>query len=229
MSGLVRLTTAPVSLATSAVFAVASQVRGTKVFHPHGVVHEAVVVLDGDPRAPGFLGGEGEIEGVVRFSRGVGLPKRLPDVFGLALRMFDVHGAGRHQDFLLVTSGNGPAIQHLILPSPGWMALPYSTVLPYRTGRDVYTIGAKAPRRSGTPGAGQRWELDTMPLAGRMRRFGELRLGARLPDEANAIQFNPWNTGGGVQPAGPLQKLRDWAYPGSQLGWAGAPPENLSL
>ena len=31
--------------------------------------------------------------------------------------------------------------------------------------------------------------------------------------------FNPWNTGGGLEPAGFLNRLRDIAYPLSQRAW----------
>ncbi len=49
----------------------------------------------------------------------------------------------------------------------------------------------------------------------------------RAAAELDAIQMNPFNTGGGLEPAGFLNRLRDYAYPLSQAGWrkrqAGAP------
>jgi hypothetical protein len=54
---------------------------------------------------------------------------------------------------------------------------------------------------------------------GRFQPVGEIRIGARLPDELDAIQMNPINCGGGLQPAGFLNRLRDYAYPLSQAGW----------
>jgi hypothetical protein len=40
-----------------------------------------------------------------------------------------------------------------------------------------------------------------------------------LPSELDALRFNPWNTGGGLQPAGWLNGARDRAYKLSQGAW----------
>jgi hypothetical protein len=41
--------------------------------------------------------------------------------------------------------------------------------------------------------------------------------GAPLGEDAGErLRFNPWNTGGGIRPAGPFQGLRDPAYSASQ-------------
>lgn len=204
-----------VGRAAGTVFGIASHVRRTKSLHPHGLVHEASLTLDGvDDPSLGFLAEAGEHGGVVRLSRGAGLPKPLPDFIGLAIRLADVHGPGRHQDFLLLTSGEGAGVQHLFRPSLSITDGPYSTILPYTGGGDQFIIGAR-------PLDEHRFEIGVTSLKGRhMRRIGELRLGARRPAAANAITFNPWNTGGGIEPAGALNKLRRWAYPGSQAGWA---------
>jgi hypothetical protein len=37
-------------------------------------------------------------------------------------------------------------------------------------------------------------------------------------DEAERLRFNPWNSGGGIVPAGPFQGVRLPAYEGSQKG-----------
>jgi hypothetical protein len=44
-------------------------------------------------------------------------------------------------------------------------------------------------------------------------------VGARLPAGLNALRFNPWNTGGGLEPAGWLNGARDRAYKLSQAAW----------
>jgi hypothetical protein len=40
-----------------------------------------------------------------------------------------------------------------------------------------------------------------------------------LPPELDALRFNPWNTGGGLAPAGALNGARDRAYKLSQAAW----------
>jgi hypothetical protein len=45
-------------------------------------------------------------------------------------------------------------------------------------------------------------------------------VGSRLPPAADALRFNPFNCGGGLEPAGVLNRLRDYAYPLSQRAWA---------
>jgi hypothetical protein len=81
------------------------------------------------------------------------------------------------------------AAAHLLLPGVrGPFGQPYSTILPYRA----------APFRG--------W-----------RRIGSIDVGAPLGgDVGERLRFNPWNTGGGIRPAGPFQGLRDPAYSASQ-------------
>ena len=231
---------------TAAGFGVASRLRGTKAFHPEGVVHEAVVELTGSSDVPpgvDLLAKPARHDALIRFSRGVGLPSPLPDVMGMAIRLPDVHGPGRHQDLLMVTSGDGVLLHHLLLPAPGFMSLPYSSLLPYRDAEGgLFLVGAALRQRHRpAPGADEydvlaraaasgrpAFDLAVATLAGRLRPIGTVTLGRRREPEANAMRFNPFNTGGGLQPTGFLQRLRDAAYPGSQAGWDGAPADALS-
>ena len=71
------------------------------------------------------------------------------------------------------------------------------------------------------PGADARtFHLAVAALEGRFHPVAEIRLGARLPEVADALRFNPWNTGGGLEPAGLLNRWRRRAYPMSQAAWA---------
>ena len=66
----------------------ATAVRGARVFHPHGRTHDAVVTVTGGlGTGSSLLDAPGRHQGVVRLSRGAGLPAPLPDVEGLALRL----------------------------------------------------------------------------------------------------------------------------------------------
>jgi hypothetical protein len=64
------------------------------------------------------------------------------------------------------------------------------------------------------------FDLAVATLWGQFQPGAELRVGRSLPGQADALRFNPWNTGGGLQPAGILNRLRDYAYPLSQRAWA---------
>lgn len=216
-------------------FQAGSRLRGAKFFHPDGVVHEATVRITsaaGAPRGSTLLTEPRTYDALARFSRGAGVPQPIPDVLGFALRMLDAHGEGRHQDILMVTSGNGPLVQHLLLPSRSFTALPYSTVLPYRSGDESFVIGARALTSVGaenefaelarlTRRAGPHFELCVAPVGGRLRPVGEITIGDRLEDSANDMRFNPWNTGGGLRPGTFFNRMRAFAYPGSQRGRAG--------
>ena len=232
---------APAARAAAALFGALSRLRGARVFHPKGVGYSAVMAVEGawgQCRGAPLLQGPGEHPAVVRFSYAVGLPDRWPDALGLALRLTDLHGAGRHQDFLLITSGSGPLAQHLIFPGPrGFRGHHYSSLLPYRIGDQVRMVGARpAPRHNGVRRGALpdliaaatredvRFELCLGTLGGRWEPVAELRIGERLDDGfVERLAFNPWHTGGGFRPAGPLMGLRRPAYAGSQRG-RGADP-----
>ena len=180
-----------------------------------------------------LLGRPGPHRAVVRFSRAAGLPEPLPDLLGLTLRLVDVHGEGRHQDFLLITSADGRIAHYLLLPARrGFFGQSFSSILPYRIGERVALVGAAPGSPAGPAPGGDleqleataprgdlRFELTLADLLGRWERIGSLEVGERLPDEVTeGLRFNPWNTGGGVRPTGPLMGIREAAYAGSQRG-----------
>lgn len=230
----------PVAGAAGAAFGALSSLRGRRIFHPVGHGYEAVLRVDSQPAYPGvpLLTEAATHRAIVRASRALGLPEGLPDALGLAVRLPDVHGPGRHQDFLLVTSADGPLLHHLLLFAPGgFFGQSYSSILPYRVGGSLRLVGA-VPVPPPAPAAGTdlealdgavadhhaRFALSLAPLGGRWERCGELSLRERLDDaETEALCFNPWNTGGGLRPSGPFMGLRDPAYRGSQRG-RGADP-----
>ena len=221
---------------TGAPFKWISRLRGAKSAHPRGAVYEAVLRVDGGAHVPPdatLLGTPAEHRAVVRFSRSLGLPPRLPDLFGIAVRLPDVHGRGRHQDLLMVTSVDAPLLHHIFVPVVDPQQAPYSCSLPYLAGDERFLVGVQpvpgSPRPPGrtaeeklerAAATGElRFAVSIAPMAGRFAPIGELRVGRRLPDDLNGIRFNPWNTGGGLEPAGALNRLRAYAYPASQAGW----------
>ena len=234
-----------VSRATAAVlghaFAGLARLRAGKPVHPRGMVYEATLEISGAPAAPravAFLSTAGRHTGIVRFSRSIGTPAWLPDAFGLALRLTDLHGRGRHQDFLLVTSIDHPVLHHLLVPVRDAQSRAYSSSLPYLAGSEKVLIGAlplpDSPRAPG-PTADERliraaatgrlrFALAVAPYRGRFAPIGELIVGRRLPAGHDAVAFDPYNTGGGLEPTGALNRLRPRVYADSRAARSGGEP-----
>jgi hypothetical protein len=211
--------------ASSVVFGLASFIRRARVFHPVGVAFSATV----DVPAAGVLP-VGSHDAVLRFSRGAGLPEAVPDILGLALRIVDLHGPGRHQDLLLVTSGSSPGTRHALVPARTFGHHRWSTLLPYEVGGRRVVFGAR-PSSSALDGArrledlrrladhGVRFALDVAEPRGDWEEVAAITIGRERTDEENeGLRFNPANTGGGIEPVGVLQTIRRRAYRGSQEG-----------
>ena len=219
-----------------AVLAGIAGVRGGKAVHPSGVVYRARLVTDGAgvaPRGSMLLDEPATWDAIVRFSRSLGLPRPLPDLLGVSLRVLDAYGEGRHQDVLMVSSVDLPVLHHIFVPSGDVQQHPYSSSLPYRVGDHAVLLGITSDPRSPRPEGRDEFDrldraaatghlefgLAVASLGGRFRRVGTLRVGERLPEELDALRFNPFNCGGGLEPVGWLNRLRDYAYPLSQAAW----------
>jgi hypothetical protein len=207
-----------------------SRLRRKRVFHPFGVGFAAEYrPLAG---AVGALALDTESEPLVRLSRSIGLPERLPDPCGFAFRFPDAFGPGEHQDVLLVSSGAAPLARHALLPSRGFCDRPYSSVLPYRLRGETVMLGARALAPAPGPlladlrereRGGLELEILLASVRGEWRPVGRMALGRRLPPEqTERLGLDPTNTGGGLELAGLLNDLRGPSYRGSQEGRAAA-------
>jgi hypothetical protein len=231
-----RLAVDAAGYAIGLVLAAVAAIRRGKAVHPHGVVYEAELAVTAAPAVAGgakLFAPAGPRPALVRFSRSLGLPRPLPDLLGMSVRVPDAYGRGQHQDFLMVTSVDAPVGHHLFLPASDVQQRPYSSSLPYRVGGRTLLVGALP--RADSPRPDGEDELERLAVAaatgalvfdlavaeiwGRFRPVAELRIGDPLPPEADALRFNPRNAGGGLEPAGFLNRLRDVAYPLSQRAW----------
>jgi hypothetical protein len=217
------------SAASAGLFGALSRLRGKRIFHPHGVSFDATLT----PLATTATGSQlfddpAPRPAVARLSRSLGLPDSLNDPCGLALRVPDAYGDGRHQDFLLVTSGRSPGARHLLLPSRGFSSRTYSSLLPYRVAGALALVGADPVGPAPGPGAAELRRRDPAGLGflitlagltGEWEPVARLDVGPRLSAErSEALRFNPAHTGGGMELAGFLNDLRAPAYRGSQEG-----------
>jgi hypothetical protein len=210
-------------------FSALSRIRGKRVFHPHGVGFGASLTsLGGPPTGSVLFDREEPRSAIVRLSRSIGLPESLADPCGLAFRVPDAYGRDEPQDLLLVSSGARPLVRHLISPARGFADRLYSTLLPYRLNGALQIIGAVAT--SGGPGpklaklarrhrGGMTFRILLATPRGKWRPVASLELEERLPDdEIDDLQLDPANSGGGLELAGFLNRLRHPAYRGSQAG-----------
>jgi hypothetical protein len=121
--------------ALGGLFGAVARARGGRVraLHPRGEVGPAVLCRQpgAAPSGVAWLDDLGDERVQVRLSRSVGLPTRLPDVLGLAIRV-PVAG-GRVGDLLLATTGTGSVGRFLLRPARKPHAVAYTTLLPYRT------------------------------------------------------------------------------------------------
>jgi hypothetical protein len=223
---LPQLLLAPVALA----FGLAARLRRRRAVHPDGAVFTGTMRTLGGVEGTDLFGRPQEVEVVVRFSRAVGVPPGWPELYGVAIRVPDRYGPGRHQDLLVSTAWTGPLVQHVLRPTRDPGSGQYTSVLPFRLGRRLRLVAARVvagceagcPDLPGLAAAAERGalrlSLDAVSLAGRRRPLATLAVGPdRLRGPGLHLLFNPRHTGGGVEPLG-LMAVRDVAYRASQRG-----------
>ena len=189
-------------------FRTASKLRGKRILHPIGHAVTGRVTVSGTASTGAqLLDRSGTYDAQVRLSRAAGLPAPLPDGFGLAVRVLDAYGTGQHQDLLLTSTLAPPKLRRF--PLPFFRPSFYGSLLPYDVAGKQLLLGARQH--------GDRVELHYATTDGPWKQWGELTLGAPLDDDRK-IPFNVWTTGGGLEPAGLLMRLRREAYPASREG-----------
>lgn len=215
--------------AAAAVLGAGSAIRRKRIFHPDGVAFEASLQITGASHGVALLDDAGRHDAIVRLSRGVGLPRSMPDFLGLALRVTDAHGPGDHQDLLLVSAGDRPVLRHALVPVRSFDHGRFSTLVPYEVGGRKVVFGARrlgadaeAPLRlddirARAAGDGVRFALELAEPSGDWEPVGVIELGTPLDDaEGDALRYDPANTGGGIRPVGVIQTVRRLAYRASQ-------------
>jgi len=167
--------------------------RHARALHPRGTVHPATWTVTDPDSALGRTLGTGSRPVVVRLSRGLGLPRPLPDVHGVAVRL----------------EADGDRVDLLLSGVRGFV----STLLPYRSPRGLVLLGLFGP----DDGV---YRIAEHTLAGRgrgKRTVGRLVLGEARGDEAAA--YDPYlHHHPRLEPVGFLSGVREAAYRGSRRG-----------
>lgn len=182
---------------------------------------------------PSWLDTAGRYAATVRLSRAAGLPRRLPDGLGLAVRVTGADGADRPLDLLLTSSGRGRFTRRLPLPRADALAGPYSSLLAYRIAGRSHVVAAfprparQAPVHGDPASLGE--ALPAGPLvfdlcagaSGRpWRAFAVLTVRAPLPmAREEALGLDPYERDArGFTPGPALATARRAAYRGSRTG-----------
>ncbi|MBB3674295.1 phosphodiesterase [Modestobacter versicolor] len=123
--------------AVAVPLAALTRVRRAKPMHPRGAVFGAVLERHGLGAGLGWLDATGTDDVLVRLSRGAGLPDRLPDLLGFALRL----PGDPPVDLLLSSSGRGRWTRRVpVLRRDA--ATPYGSIMAYRSDAGPVWLGA---------------------------------------------------------------------------------------
>jgi hypothetical protein len=177
-----------------------------------GGVRQGLVVRQGCGARTGvaWIDEPGGDRVVLRLSRATGLPKFLPDIFGLALRVS--YEGGGHGDLLLATTGTGAVGRFILRPTrrPG---RPYSSLFPYRAPTGPLLLAAFPLSDDGT-----RFELVCSALRGPWSRFGVLEVRSDWDDALDApLSFDPvLNEVSGLHSYRWAAQLRRFSYAASR-------------
>jgi len=174
-----------------------------KPLHPQGDLFSGRLLRRGSDERTGvaWLDEPGEDEVTVRLSRAIGLPRDLPDIHGLALRVHGVSGG----DLLFATTGRGRLSRFLLTASRHPRGRPLTTLLPYETDSGALVIGAVGVEA-------ETYELSWARPAGEWHAFATLRLSTHHSGDPE-ISFDPVRhqlTGLRQYPA--VERLREPAY-----------------
>lgn len=208
--------------------------RHAPALHPFGVSCTGVLEMHPAGRAWGerWLDEPGGYQVRLRWSRAAGLPGRLPDALGLALRVLDAGGPDHPLDLLLTSSGTGRRTRHLPLPRRNALAGPYSTLLVYQLGNRRGLLAAlpvvtsplvpsdlESLRRA-LKAAPLRFHLCAAESGQAWRTLGTLTTGPPhdVPPEST-VSYDPYlNRLPHLHPTARLSKLREAVYAASRKG-----------
>lgn len=195
-------------------FGTLARLKGDRPIHPDGAAFRAELLVETPRlRRARLFSKPGRYDAFVRLSRGFGLPEPIPDLMSMAIKVPDAYGPGRTQDLLLTAAGERPVLRHVFDWGGTHADRSYSTVLPFKVGGRTMLLGAR-PNEDATA-----FDLRAATPLGPWHTIGRVELHDRLDeDEEDALAFNSDTTGGGIAPAGFLNRVRAAAYDAAAAG-----------
>jgi hypothetical protein len=166
-------------------------------FLDSGPVHSGVLVIDGNARVPGGT------QLLRRGLRAEALVRLTPTtdkttVRTLCIKLPDLYGTGRDQDFLLASSADGVPFHHFTVPAADTSSRLYSSLWMYLAGGRPVLFGVRAAE-----GEDSEFEFLISEVIGRFRRVGALHLGTAHAERPQ-ITFAARNSGGNLRPLPPV-------------------------
>lgn len=116
--------------ALAAPFGLGSAVRHAKLFHPKGIVLRGTLERIAADGAGLPVGSADDV--LVRLSSALGLPRSVPDVAGLAMRLPPTDLADSAWDILLASAGRDVVTRCVPLPVGSFDSASYSSLMPLR-------------------------------------------------------------------------------------------------
>lgn len=204
---------------------IGSAIRNRRVFHPLGVLATGHLERLA-PSGTGLPVQSGDVLG--RVSKAVGTPGGLPDLVGLAWRMFPGDGASTPWDVLTVSAGSGLLTRFTLRPAVTWSNTTFSTLMALHRDDGWWWLTAtlKTPVDGGLTldaidGGGVSFDIAQAHGTGPFQPLARLTLDSSVPtDEEHDVSFDPTrNTAPGAT-LGPewLTTLRERAYRFSRRG-----------
>ncbi len=208
-----------------------SAIRGSRIFHPIGVIASGSIERVAPP-SNGLPVPSSDV--VARVSKAGGTPGSLPDFIGLALRVAPPRVDATPWDILLVSAGSGVLSRALALrPVTSWTGQPMTTLMPLRYRAKYWWLRARILTDINGFGlslgnfgerindAGVEVALDQACGTANFEKVAHLRLTSVVsPGPGNDVSFDPVvNTAPGLRLfPGWLADLRARAYARSRDG-----------
>jgi hypothetical protein len=205
-----------------------SAVRGRRVFHPNGVLARGSLERLAPP-GDGLPVDTADV--TARVSKAVGLPGKLPDLIGLAIKLPPAAFAATPWDILMVSTWSGPLGRYALRPVTSWQS-PMTTLMPVKYEGNYWWVRATMTsdladgdlaldRISTQLSKGDiEYQLEQSCGTGPFKPLALVRLTEELPSGSADATFDPTiHSAPGVQLApGWLTDIRRRAYDRSRRG-----------
>lgn len=171
------------------------------VFATDGPLRHAHLVIDSDARVPDsveVLTPGRRVDALVRQTA----ERPESGIRRVCVKLPDVYGPGRDQDFLFASSGDGAPLHHVTLPASETGTTLYSGLWLYLAGWRPVVFGLRSDAATQ-----DRFEFTVGGVIGRFQPIGHLELGDEAQNHSGTT-FAARNSGGNLRPLPPAMFYR---------------------